>query len=132
MDPTSVTGWSAAIEKGGIITLLLIIIVGGSTVVLKGLLITKVAHDSELAILRSAHEQVITELKGQLGQKDDRITDITRLLTEAREAAQKRGDLLHTEKEALLLQLRENTQQLYRFTDVLADIREAMKEMVRR
>lgn len=126
------TGWSAAIEKGGIITLLLIIIVGGSTVVLRGLLITKAAHDSELAILKDAQGQVIAELKAQLSQKDERITDITRLLTEARESAQKRGDLLHTEKESLLVQLRENTQQLYRFTDVLADIREAMKEMVRR
>ena len=75
-------------------------------------------------LTRGHHESVISE-------KDARIAELERLYNERTSVAERRADLLHQEKEQLLRQLDANAQSLFRFTDVIGELRDAVRDLSR-
>lgn len=88
------------------------------------LVIVIVALAKGVVVTRGHFESVI-------GEKDARITELERLYNERTSVAERRADLLHQEKEQLLRQLDANAQSLFRFTDAIGELRDAVRDLTR-
>jgi hypothetical protein len=88
------------------------------------LLVAIVALARGLFVTRGHHEAVIRE-------KDAQIAQLERLYAIATDYAQKRGDLLHQEKAEVHKQLDANTQQMFKFADVLGELRDAVRDLTK-
>jgi hypothetical protein len=88
-----------------------------------------------LIYIRTVNEARIADLKAQLGtmlaEKEAQIKLVQGVYGQATEYAQKRGDVLHAEKEALVKQLDANSAQMFRAVDALSELRDAVRELTR-
>lgn len=85
--------------------------------------------------LRSITNERIADLKAQLADlakmHETQLATIRAIYQAATDYAQRRGDLLHTEKEKLVSQLDANSQQLFRAVDTLSELREAIRDLTK-
>lgn len=98
--------------------------IAGSLTVSAVLLVVILALAKGLFVTKQSHEAVVRE-------KDTQIAQLERLYQQSTEYAQRRGDTLHGEKEALLKQLDANARELFRFTDVIVELRDAVRELLK-
>ena len=82
-------------------------------------------------ITKEHHDDVIRQKDAQLAEKEQQIAQMRDLYRASTDYAQRRGDTLHTEKEQLLRQLEQNTQSVFRFTDVIGELRDAVRDLTR-
>jgi chromosome segregation ATPase len=81
-----------------------------------------------LKVIQSVYERWLDNM---IKEKDRQIEQLGKLYAERMAVAEKRADLLHTEKEQLLKQLDANSQSLYRFTDAIGELRDAVRDLTR-
>jgi hypothetical protein len=77
-----------------------------------------------VVVTKGHHEAVVKE-------KEAQIAALTQLYAERTSVSEKRADVLHQEKEQLLRQLDANSQSLFRFTDVIGELRDAVRDLTR-
>ena len=82
-------------------------------------------------VSKTHHGEVVKEKDAQLAAQARYIAQIEELYKEAIVYAQKRGDLLHQEKEALLQEVSGITQSLSGLTGALAELRETVRDLIR-
>jgi len=88
------------------------------------LVIVIVAMAKGVIVTRGHFESVVSE-------KDARIAELERLYAERTSVSERRADLLHQEKEQLLKQVDGYTQSMFRFTDVIGELRDAVRDLTR-
>lgn len=85
--------------------------------------------------IRESHKSQLDDLRAQVeAWKLDRDSQLatTRAIYQASiDYAQKRGDVLHQEKEALIKQLEANSQRMVLVTEAFAELREAVRDLTK-
>jgi len=81
-------------------------------------------HKAQLEALDKSCESRITDLRAQQAA-------LVTIYTASTEYAQRRGDLLHAEKETLIKQLDAMSQQTFRAVDALSELRGASQDLTK-